>query len=172
MKLWVSRSSSIANDSHRPGACPVLPPHHPLLPRPPHLCPGREMESEMNAWDELKGEWRGPPPQNNDNHRDLATVPQRPLDTQPHGLQVSWAHYTSSLHLNSLPPHLHTRSSFFVSYFSFFPSRFSSFPPQFFPSLNLIFFSYFRRTPPSLLFVFCISFEQSRYCVCMCVCAP
>lgn len=113
------------------------------------------------VWDRtgegLREGWRTPPLKHNDNHRDLATVPHWPLDTQPRGPQVSSAHYTFSLHLNSLTPHLHTHH-FFVLHSLFLLVCYTS---TIFLLLHLIFFSASPWTPPFLLFVFCISSVQS-----------
>lgn len=129
------------------------------------------MESERDEEGGLREGWRREPPQHNDNHRDLATVPHWPLDTQPRGPQVSSAHYTSSLLLNSLTSHLHTHHFFFPPH-TFFLSHSLFVVAIFlllFSSLHLIFFSVSPRTPPFLLFVFCISSAPTMCCVCMCV---
>lgn len=107
------------------------------------------------------------PPQHNDNHWDLATVPHWPLDTQPRGPQVSSAHYTSSLLLNSLTPHLHTHH-FFSLHSLYFLLHFLHFLFPYCTSFSLP-----DLLPlSSLSFAFHLYSPGSVYCMhtCKCVC--
>lgn len=162
-KLWVSRSSCVANDSHRPQACPVLP--------FTFLCsPGRLTFALGEKWSLRwkRGKDWGEDGEDLPLNIMITTEisPQShtgPWTLSPPGPQVSPAHYTCSLLLNSLTLHLHTLH-FFLLVSHFFLVSLSSFFP-----LLLIFFPASSRTPPFLLFVFCISSVPSRCCVCMCV---
>lgn len=115
------------------------------------------MESEIEEEGGLREGWRRDPPQHNDNRRDLATVPHRPLDTQPRGPQVSSAHYTRSLLLNSLTLHLHTHHFFSLLLFSFFSS--------------LLYFTSFFSTTPHFLFSFSQNSSLSPLCLLHFICA-
>lgn len=159
---WTGQTALLTTATDPSSPCVTL--HLPLLPRPPHLCPGSEMVSAMERGEGLREGWRRTPPQHNDNHRDLAIVPPSPWTLSP-AAPRSAQHIIPRLSSWTLWLHIYISTTFFLLPLFFLICYCSSF---FFTYYTSFFFCLFQNSSLSPLCLLHFICTVQVLCVCMC----